>query len=86
MKNRYLDIIAFPVVAISIATLLVNGVSAQAATPDVQKIIDDRVEAEYAPAIVVGIVRNRQGKVDRLVLHQDGEDKEALKMNEPSPE
>ena len=57
MKNRYLDIIAFPVVAISIATLLVNGVSAQAATPDVQKIIDDRVEAEYAPAIVVGIVR-----------------------------
>jgi D-alanyl-D-alanine-carboxypeptidase/D-alanyl-D-alanine-endopeptidase len=57
MKNRYLDIIAFPVVAISIATLLVNGVSAQAATPDVQKIIDDRVEAKLAPAIAVGIVR-----------------------------
>jgi hypothetical protein len=31
-------------------------------------------------------VRNRQGKVDRLVLHQNGRDQEALKMNEPSPE
>ena len=28
MKNRYLGIIVFPVVAISIATLLVNGIGA----------------------------------------------------------
>ena len=31
--------------------------SPQAAAPHAQKIIDDRVEAELAPAIVVGIVR-----------------------------
>ena len=29
----------------------------------------------------ISFVRNQQGKVDRLVLHQDGLDQEALKTN-----
>jgi CubicO group peptidase (beta-lactamase class C family) len=41
----------------AIFAFLAIGSSTQAATPDVQKIIDDRVEAKLAPAIVVGIVR-----------------------------
>ena len=41
----------------AISALLVIGFSTQAATPQVQEIIDDRVEANLAPAIAVGIVR-----------------------------
>ena len=45
------------VVATSIHSVPVAEASAQAAAALVQKIIDDRVEAGLAPAIVVGIVR-----------------------------
>jgi hypothetical protein len=34
----------------------------------------------------LSFVRNQEGKVDRLVLHQNGRDLEAMKTNETSPE
>ena len=55
-KSHYVLLIS------AITALLVIGFSTQAATPQVQEIIDDRVEANLAPAIAVGIVRKDGAK------------------------
>jgi CubicO group peptidase (beta-lactamase class C family) len=50
-KSHYVLLIS------AITALLVTGFSAKGATPRVQEIIDERVEAKFAPAIALGIVR-----------------------------